>query len=310
MDRFERYAISLYFSAGIAALGYLSQGDDGVIFVCGLAACLIVAVLSEKLLIRLALGFLVGFFPLAVAITLIIMFEPEGRLSTQYHERGWFVPYREAFVWGSILGAIAAVTGLGVTRAKHRLLGGSQVSQKPSVVLLSLALALGWVTILLLHVLYYHFFARGTYVFTYVDTAVMAISAWTLFACLTWGRLDRMWKLGMRKAALISPILIFAFLGYWGFAWFCSDWNVSHAPIRTLRDIMYTIGEETFCILAIFGSLAFPLYTVLYLTVLRKKLLPTIPTESPLVGKESESTAEVSTPPSPSCEERRRCGPE
>ena len=76
----------------------------------------------------------------------------------------------------------------------------------------------------------------------------------------------------MKKLALIAPMFLLGFLTYWGFAWFCIDWEISRAPIRTLVGIIDAIGESTFCSLAIIGSIGFPIYTVLYFTVLKKKL--------------------------------------
>lgn len=73
----------------------------------------------------------------------------------------------------------------------------------------------------------------------------------------------------MMKLALIAPMFVFGFMAYWGFAWFCADHHISMTPIRGLLDLMDTLGEPAFCILAIVGSIAFPLYTVLYFTVRR-----------------------------------------
>lgn len=76
----------------------------------------------------------------------------------------------------------------------------------------------------------------------------------------------------MKKFAFIAPMFVLGFLTYWGFAWFCTDWNISNAPIRTLVGIIHAIGEPAFCKLAIIGSIGFPIYIVLYFAVLRKKL--------------------------------------
>lgn len=78
----------------------------------------------------------------------------------------------------------------------------------------------------------------------------------------------------MKKFALISPIFILGFLTFWGFAWFCHDWNISDVPLGILyrMRIGSIVSEVAFCNLAIFGSIAFPIYIILYLVVLRKKL--------------------------------------
>lgn len=76
----------------------------------------------------------------------------------------------------------------------------------------------------------------------------------------------------MKKFAFIAPMFVLGFLTYWGFAWFCSEWRLSNGPIRTLVGIIDAIGEPAFCNLAIFGSVGFPIYIVVYSVVLRKKL--------------------------------------
>ena len=76
----------------------------------------------------------------------------------------------------------------------------------------------------------------------------------------------------MKKFAFIAPTFLLGFLTYWGFAWFCADWDISNAPIRTLFGIVNAIGEPAFCNLAIVGSIGFPIYIVLYFGVLRKKV--------------------------------------
>jgi hypothetical protein len=75
----------------------------------------------------------------------------------------------------------------------------------------------------------------------------------------------------VKKILMIIPIIVLGFLTYWGFAWFCTDWSISNAPIRTLVGIIDAIGEPAFCMLAVVGSIAFPIYLVLYLVILRKK---------------------------------------
>lgn len=75
----------------------------------------------------------------------------------------------------------------------------------------------------------------------------------------------------MKNIALIVPIIIFGFFTYWGFAWFCTDWNISNAPIHSLDWIIDTIGEPAFCNLAVAGSVVFPIYFFVYFRFLRKK---------------------------------------
>ncbi len=75
----------------------------------------------------------------------------------------------------------------------------------------------------------------------------------------------------MKKIATIVPMFVLGILAYWGFAWFCTDWGISNAPIRTLVGVIDAIGEPAFCNLAIIGSIGFPLYMVVYFVVLRKK---------------------------------------
>ena len=42
----------------------------------------------------------------------------------------------------------------------------------------------------------------------------------------------------MKKLAFIAPMFVLGFLTYWGVTWFCADWGISNAPIRTLVGIM------------------------------------------------------------------------
>ena len=75
----------------------------------------------------------------------------------------------------------------------------------------------------------------------------------------------------MKKLGFIALMLVLGFFTYWGFAWFCADWDITYAPIRTLSDVTNAIGETAFCNIAIIGSIGFPIYIVLYFAVLRKK---------------------------------------
>jgi hypothetical protein len=82
----------------------------------------------------------------------------------------------------------------------------------------------------------------------------------------------------LKKFAFITPIFIFGLFTFWGLAWFCHDWNISDIPLGIVyRSFQITrigsiLSEAVFCMLAIIGSIAFPIYIILYFTILRKKL--------------------------------------
>lgn len=74
----------------------------------------------------------------------------------------------------------------------------------------------------------------------------------------------------MNRKAMIVPLLVLGFMAYWGFAWFCSDFSISNAPMRSVLWVDHLIGEPAFCILGIVGSIGFPVYLVVCILVLRK----------------------------------------
>jgi len=57
-------------------------------------------------------------------------------------------------------------------------------------------------------------------------------------------------------------LLMLTNFAYWGFAWFCSDYNISHTHMQRVADATRAIGTPMFCRLAFLGSVLLPTYVL------------------------------------------------